>query len=163
MGGRTRRRTLWDSLQAAVRGLQAAVRSQRTMRVHVGLAAGVAAVVIWLDLSAAETAVVVMTVVAVLSAELLNTAVEVVVDHLVGTRHDAVAGRAKDLSAAAVLVTAAGAAAVGLLVLAPPLAAGVGLAPLTASGAGRVAALVGMLVMALAALAGGREARVSRG
>ncbi|GAA5440334.1 diacylglycerol kinase [Deinococcus caeni] len=62
----------------------------------------------------------------VLSLELLNTALEAVVD-LVSPEWHALARVAKDAAAAAVLVGSAGALIVGLSVLLPPLLARLGL------------------------------------
>jgi hypothetical protein len=96
---------------------------------------------------------------AVLSAELMNTAVETVVDLLVGDSDHELAGRAKDLSAAAVLVSAAGAAMVGIVVLGPPLAGAWGVGRLTALAAARAATLAAVLTLAVVVLrrAGGRD------
>jgi len=122
-----------------------AFRSQRTMRIHTLLAWGVMLALVWLNLPAAETALLVLAMAAVLSAELFNTAIEAIVDLTMGDRHHVIAGRAKDLSAAAVLVTAAGAAIAGLVVLAPPLAAALGLGRLDAVTVGRAAVLLAVL------------------
>jgi diacylglycerol kinase (ATP) len=152
------RHSLWQSFQFAGRGLREAVGTQRTMRVHVALAAAVTVAVAWLDLPAAGAAVVVLAVAAVLAAELVNTAVESVIDLQVGARPHAMAARAKDLAAAAVLVTAAGAAAAGVLVLGPGTfggLAGMGLR-VDAVTAGRAATLAAVLALALLALRDGR-------
>jgi diacylglycerol kinase len=119
------RHTLWQSFQFAGRGLREALHTQRAMRVHIGLAVVVAVAAFWLDLPVVEAAVLVLAVAGVVAAELANTALEVLVDLHVGNRHHALAGRAKDLSAAAVLVVSAGAAVVGIIVLGRPLAAAV--------------------------------------
>ena len=65
-------------------------------------------------------ALVALAIGAVWSAELLNTAVEALTD-LVSPEYHALAGKAKDVAAGAVLVVAAGALVVGLLVFGPPL------------------------------------------
>lgn len=56
----------------------------------------------------------------VLALELMNSALEALVD-LVSPEHHDLAGAAKDLAAAAVLVASAAALGVGLAVLGPPL------------------------------------------
>lgn len=123
-----------------------AFRSQRTMRIHALLACGVMLALVWLNLPVAETALLVLAMAAVLSAELFNTAIEAIVDLAMGDHHHhVIAGRAKDLSAAAVLVTAAGAAIVGLVVLAPPVAGALGLGRLDAVTVGRAAVLLAVL------------------
>jgi diacylglycerol kinase len=66
-----------------------------------------------LRLPAAAWAIVFLTIALVVGAELLNSAVESVVD-LVSPGEHPLAKRAKDVAAAAVLVAAAGAVAVGV-------------------------------------------------
>lgn len=146
------RHTLWQSFEYAGRGLVAAMASQRTMRIHVLVACAVSAGVLWLELPPSNTAVLVVAMAGVLAVELLNTAVEVVVDMHAGGRHDALAERAKDMSAAAVLVAAVGAAIVGLVVLGPPVATAFGVGSADAISAGRVVVLLGVLVCAALAL-----------
>ena len=106
----------------AVRGLRWAALAQGNLRIE--LAIGVAAVLLaaWLR---APLAPVLLASGLVICAELLNTAVEVTVD-LVRPRRDPLAGRAKDVGAAAVLVAAGVSVAVGLVVLGPPLLARLG-------------------------------------
>ncbi len=146
------RHTLWQSFEYAGRGLVAAMASQRTMRIHVLVACAVSVAVMWLELPVADTAVLIVAMAGVLAVELLNTAVEAVVDMHADGRHDALAGRAKDLSAAAVLVAAAGAAIVGVVVLGPPVATAIGMGSADALSAGRAAVLLGVLISAALAL-----------
>jgi diacylglycerol kinase len=75
----------------------------------------VAAVV---HLSPLEWALIVFAIASVLAAEAVNTAIERLADALMPERHPLV-GAAKDLAAGAVLITAVGAAIVGVLVLGP--------------------------------------------
>jgi diacylglycerol kinase (ATP) len=75
-----------------------------------------------LGLSRLEWCAVVLAVVAVWTAEALNTALEFLVD-LASPELHPLAGKAKDAAAGAVLVTAAGAVVIGLLVFGPHLLA----------------------------------------
>lgn len=146
------RHTLWQSFEYAGRGLAATMNSQRTMRIHVLVACVVSAAVMWLELPAAETAVLILAMAGVMAVELLNTALETVVDMHVGGRHDSLGGRAKDVSAAAVLVAAAGATIVGVVTLGPPVATAVGMGRADALLAGRAVVLIGVLTCAALAL-----------
>ena len=58
---------------------------------------------IWLDVSPIETVLMLGVVVLVLIVELVNSAIEAVVDR-VGVEHHELSGRAKDIGSAAVLV-----------------------------------------------------------
>lgn len=96
-------RTLAGSVGCAARGLGHAAATQPNLRIH--LAAGMAAMAAawWLRVSLVEWAVLGLTVALVLVAELLNTAVEVLVD-LVSPERRPQAMLIKDIAAGAVLV-----------------------------------------------------------
>jgi diacylglycerol kinase len=133
------------------------------MRIHVVLASTVVVLAAWLGLSPVETGLLVLCMAAVLGAELLNTAVEVIVDLQVGDNRHALAGRAKDLSAAAVLVVAAGAAVVGLIVLGPPVAVDLGVARIRPMTLARAGTLLTILAVALIAVRRTGERTADRG
>ena len=146
------RYSLWQSFRAAGRGLQDAVWSQRNMRVHAALAALVTVMAVWLELPVAETAAVVIAMAVVLAAELFNSALEILVDLVVGSEYHVLAGRAKDVGAAAVLVTAAGAAIAGLLVLGRRVLAGLSGGAVDALLLGRAGALLLVLTLVVVVL-----------
>lgn len=95
----------------ALAGLVGALRSERSFRFHVAAAAIVAVVLVWSRPAPLWWAVATLTVVAVLAAELVNTAVEHLADHLHPEQHPQIKV-VKDCAAAAVLVTSVGALAV---------------------------------------------------
>lgn len=98
-------------------GVAHAYRTQANFRVE--LAAGVLAVALALALRA-PLAPIVLACALVLSLELMNTALEAVVDLASPDLHP-LAKAAKDGAAGAVLVASLGALLVGLAVLGPPL------------------------------------------
>ena len=75
---------------------------------------------VFLDLEAWRFSVVLLTVASVLSAELFNTAIEVLT-HTVHPDQDPQIGRALDVAAGAVLMVSIAAAAIGFIVIGPPL------------------------------------------
>jgi len=96
----------------ALDGLRAAWQQEASVRTH---ALATVAVVALLALSHAPAlwwAVMALTVGAVVSAELLNTAIEALADHLHPESHPAI-GLCKDVAAGAVLVSTLAALAVG--------------------------------------------------
>lgn len=141
-----RSKSLAQGLAYAAEGLRYAVRTQRTFRVQLALAAAVGVLLLWVQAPPLEAAVVVLAMIVVLAAELLNTGVEVVVDLLVDRNHHVLAKVAKDIAAAGVVVTVVGAAAIGFLVLGPRVGGAVGIDVLTAARWSRVLALVAVLV-----------------
>jgi undecaprenol kinase len=110
-------RPFLERLGFAAWGIAAAWRRERSFRTQVLL--GVAAVAFTVVLAPALiwAAAVALSIALVLALELLNTALECVVDHL----HPEAAPEiklAKDIAAGAVLVASAGAVAIGTLMLA---------------------------------------------
>ncbi len=108
------------SFQHAYQGIVSAVRTQRNLRFHFFAAIGALIAGLVVGVSELEMAVLFLTIVVVFVVEMLNTALEFVVD-LVTTEYHPLAKLAKDVSAGAVLVSSVGAVLVGLLVLADDL------------------------------------------
>lgn len=119
------RGTFLTSFGWAGAGLAHAFRSQRNLRLQIlgGIAAAIVGVV--LGLPAAELATLALAITLVLSLEVMNTALEAVVDLATPELHP-LARAAKDAAAGAVLVASVGAVAVGLLLLGPRLLARLG-------------------------------------
>lgn len=114
---------LLRSFRFALRGLRYAWRTQPNLRLEslVGLVAlGLA---VWLQTGLVA---VVICIISVLSLELVNTAIETLVD-LVSPDHHPLAGAAKDTAAAAVFIATVGSVVVGLLLFTRPLLEKVGL------------------------------------
>jgi len=102
----------------AFKGFAHFFASQHNGWIHAVAAAVVIAASCYFDISRLEWCAVLLAIGAVLCAELLNTAVEFIVD-LVSPEHNELAGKAKDVGAAAVLVMAMAAAGVGVVVFGP--------------------------------------------
>jgi diacylglycerol kinase (ATP) len=88
----------------SVAGIKAAWRSEAAFRQECALAVLMLPAAFWLGTSAVERLLLVATVVLVLIVELLNSAVEAVVDRI-GADHHALSGKAKDLGSAAVFLS----------------------------------------------------------
>ncbi|MDD3762748.1 MAG: diacylglycerol kinase [Nevskiales bacterium] len=82
-------------------GLGWALRSEEAFRIEAALAVLMAPLGLWLGDTGIERAMLMLSLIVVLITELLNTAVEVVVDRIGTERHE-LSGRAKDLGSAAV-------------------------------------------------------------
>lgn len=87
------------------------------MKFHVLVAVAVVMAGVFLGISALEFAVLTLTITMVFAAEIVNTAIEAIVDLTTQDRHP-LARTAKDCAAGAVLVCAAGAVFVGIFVFA---------------------------------------------
>jgi diacylglycerol kinase len=106
----------------AVSGLGYLIRTQPNFRVHVCATFLVIGAAVALRATAVEIAVLLLAIGLVLMSEAFNTALEAVVDLASPAIHP-LAKIAKDVAAAGVLVAASIAAATGLVVLGPKLAA----------------------------------------
>jgi diacylglycerol kinase len=114
--------TLRSSFRYAFAGLGYCLRTQRNFRIHLATGAAAAVVGLLLGLTWVEWAVLTVTMVLVLGAEMINTMIESLVD-LVTQEYHPLAKTAKDVAAGVVLLTAIGAVVVGLVIFGPRLLA----------------------------------------
>jgi diacylglycerol kinase (ATP) len=108
------------SVSCAVHGIAIMMRTQHNAWIHALATVAVIAVGFSVRLSAGEWSWIVLAIVAVWTAEALNTAFEFLTD-VASPEFHPIAGQAKDVAAGAVLLAACGAVAIGLLVLGPRL------------------------------------------
>ncbi|MCK4691037.1 MAG: diacylglycerol kinase family protein, partial [Desulfuromonadales bacterium] len=109
-------KTWLESLNCAIEGILWAVKSERHLRYHFSAALAVLLLALFFKVTALEFFLLVLAAVLVIFAELMNTAIETLVD-LVTEEYHELAKRAKDIAAGAVLVTSVGAVTLGYLVL----------------------------------------------
>ena len=105
----------------AAKGLAYAFSTQRNFRIHVCFALVAFSLGFFLGLNKSDLAIMALTATSVLVVELLNTAIESVVDLAIGKRFHPLAQIAKDCSAGAVLVASIGSLLIAVLLLFPPL------------------------------------------
>lgn len=110
------------SFRYAVAGLGVMLRSQHNAWVHLAATAGVVAAGIGFRITRGEWCWIILAVVAVWTAEALNTAFEFLCDVPSPEFHPLVQ-KSKDVSAGAVLIAAIGAAAIGAIVFGSRIAA----------------------------------------
>lgn len=101
----------------ALQGFRYTLATERNIRVMLGGAAFAVVMGLVLQLDLVSWAIVLLCIGCVLAAELMNTAIETVVD-LVSPEYHPLAGHAKDIAAAAVYVLSFLVAAVGVCVFA---------------------------------------------
>ena len=117
---RRRQGPLLKSFNYAFQGLVEAVRHQRNMRIHLVLGLLVLIATIFLNVSRLQLVAVIVSVAFVFITEMINSAIEAVVD-MITDEFDPRAKAAKDLVAGAVLIAAINALVVAYLVLADRL------------------------------------------
>ena len=96
--GRILKATIWSW-----QGLRAAWLHESSFRLEVWLLVVAVPLALWLGDSGLERAVMIGSCLLVLAAELLNSAIEAVIERY-GPEHHELAGRAKDMGSAAVFV-----------------------------------------------------------
>jgi diacylglycerol kinase (ATP) len=102
--GNTGIRRVVNATFFSLTGLRTAWRSEAAFRQECALAIVMIPLALWLGDTAVERALLIGSCLLVLIVELLNTAVEFVVDR-VGTDHHELSGHAKDVGSAAVFVS----------------------------------------------------------
>ncbi len=104
----------------ALAGLRAAVQTEQSFRLHLSAMVAVVVTGLYVDISIQDWGIVILAIGMVLAAELFNTALERLGDGFSGGAYNEFVKREKDISASAVLVTAAAALAVGIIFLLIP-------------------------------------------
>lgn len=105
----------WDNFINAASGIVTAVKNERHMKFHVFATCLVIPLSIYYRISKLEFITVILTISAVIAAEMINTAIEAAVD-LATSEYNEKAKIAKDVAAGAVLVSAVFSLVIGFLV-----------------------------------------------
>jgi diacylglycerol kinase (ATP) len=114
-------RSLASSFYFAWQGVKYAFITQRNFRIDLAIAVLAITLSLGLHISAPELVIVCLTIALVLSLELLNTALEAVVDLTVGKTYHELAKIAKDCAAGSVLISAVTALVVAGILFVPRL------------------------------------------
>jgi diacylglycerol kinase (ATP) len=109
------------SFQYAWTGITYAFKTQRNFRIHTIIGLLAVSLSLILQLSPVKIAIIGLTIGAVMAMELLNTAIESMVDLSVGQSFHELAKIAKDCAAGAVMIFALAAVLVAGVLILPPL------------------------------------------
>lgn len=109
-----------NSFRHAFAGLPVLLREQHNARIHLLATVGVIVLGALLDIVRSDWVLLLLTMALVWLAEALNSALEYLADAAVPEQHELV-GKAKDVAAGGVLITAAVAVVVGLAIFLPYL------------------------------------------
>lgn len=118
--GMGRQDDLLHSLAHAFDGVLYAVKAERNLVIHFAMAALVTTLAFALRCTPVEWYILIILFGLVISAELINTAIETVIN-LVSPQYHPLAKLAKDTAAGAVLVMSVAAAVIGIIIFAPKL------------------------------------------
>ena len=106
--------------QHAFRGLAQGIQGQNSWRVHIPVAVAVIIAAAWLQVSNVEWSILILCIALVSSMELINSSIEWMAREITQDYRVAIE-KALNIASAAVLITAIGSAAVGVLILGPHL------------------------------------------
>lgn len=114
-----------ESFKFAFKGIYHFVKSEPNVIIHLIAAVVAVAMGFFFDIQTWEWCMVIFVIGMVLSAEAFNTSIEYLTD-LVSPDYHELAGKTKDVAAAAVLLTAISAAIIGLIIFLPRVLAAIG-------------------------------------
>lgn len=148
------------SFNCAVEGVLYAFRTQKHIKFHYLIATAALVLSLFLKLPILEFALFAVTVIILLFAEMLNTAIEEAVN-LIEDRHHIIAKNAKDVSAGAVLISALGVAIMGYMIFSKYLYEPMGIALRSAREFSGHIAIIALLLVLIAVVV--TKATVGRG
>jgi undecaprenol kinase len=115
-----KRKNFFRSFGYAIEGILYTIKTQRNMQVHLGAAGAALLLSYYLKIPNQDLLLVLLAIFIVFILEMLNTAVEAVVNLVTADMHP-LAKIAKDVAAGAVLLAAGLAVIIGCYVIGPPL------------------------------------------
>lgn len=118
--GKTGLRRLLNATGYSLKGFKAAYANEAAFREEVLLACVLIPVALFLDLPALETVLLICSILGLMLTEILNSAIEAVVDRIGPELHE-LSGRAKDLGSAAVFIAMVIAALVWIGIAGPAI------------------------------------------
>lgn len=116
-----RSKNLQESFTHALRGLELAFAAERNLKIHLACAFVSVCLGVFLAFDAVSWTLLLLAVGLVIVSELMNTAVERVVDMVSGGQFHILAKEAKDIAAAGVVVASLAALAIGAVLFLPKL------------------------------------------
>ena len=111
----------FNTFRNARKGMRLTLKSERNIRVHVicgllALGLGFA-----LHFSCVKFSILLLTIVMVISAEMMNSAIEFALDSIYHNKYSRMVGMAKDIAAGAVMIVTVVALMIGVLLFVPPV------------------------------------------
>lgn len=115
-----KKHSLLKSFGFAFAGIKAAIIAERNMRIHIAISLLVLSASFWLSISTMEWLFILFAIGGMLALEMLNSAIERIVD-LVTSDYHSLAKAAKDMAAGAVLVYAIMCVIIGVIIFLPKI------------------------------------------
>ncbi len=104
-----------NTFKNARKGMRIVLKSEINLRIHFCVALIVVAMAFLLDFSVEKMCILLLTIVVVIVAEMLNSAVEFALDAVFHNKYSRLVGMAKDISAGAVMFASVIAVVIGII------------------------------------------------
>lgn len=111
----------FNTFKNARKGMRLSLKSEKNIRVHVLCGAIALALGFALHFSCARFCILLLTIVMVISMEMMNSAIEFALDSIYHNKYSRMVGMAKDIAAGAVMVVTIVALMIGVLLFVPPI------------------------------------------
>lgn len=111
----------FNTFKNARKGMRLSLKSEQNIRVHIICGALALALGFALHFSAVRFCILLLTIVMVISAEMMNSAIEFALDSIYHNKYSRMVGMAKDIAAGAVMIVTVVALMVGTLLFVPPI------------------------------------------
>lgn len=109
-----------NTFKNARKGMRLSLKSERNIRIHLFAAALALATGFVFKFSIVKFCILLLTIVMVISAEMMNSAIEFALDSVYHNKYSKMVGMAKDIAAGAVMVVTVVALMIGALLFVPP-------------------------------------------
>lgn len=110
-----------NTFKNARKGMRLSIKSERNIRVHLIIAILVIISAYCLHFSINRFCILLLTISAVIAAEMFNSAIEFSLDAIFHNKYSRMVGMAKDIAAGAVMVVTICAVMIGVLLFAPDI------------------------------------------
>lgn len=110
-----------NTFKNARKGMRLSIKSERNIRIHIFTAVLVLLSAYCLNFSITKFCIIIFAISSVISAEMLNSAIEFSLDAIYHNKYSRMVGMAKDIAAGAVMVVTISAVLIGVLLFAPPI------------------------------------------
>ena len=105
----------------AGKGVRMSIKSERNIRVHILIGVIVLFAAFYLKFSVVKISVILLAAGSVISAEMLNSAIEFALDSIYHNKYSKMVGIAKDIAAGAVMTVTFIAITIGIILFLPPI------------------------------------------
>ena len=111
----------FNTFKNARKGMRLSIKSEQNIRVHILCGALALGLGVALHFSAVKFCILLLTIVMVISSEMLNSAIEFALDSIYHNKYSRMVGMAKDIAAGAVMIVTVVALMIGVLLFVPPI------------------------------------------